>query len=54
MRIEPVFGFAVPTGIAGIAHTLLDPRQNWTDVAYDAAAEKLVGLFLKNFQKFGD
>lgn len=55
LRVDPVFGFAVPTKVEGIADKLLDPRQNWTDVAaYDAAAEKLVGLFLKNFQKFGD
>src|SRR6059036_1862826 len=36
-RREPVFGLDVPTQIAGVKETLLDPRQTWSDpVAYDA------------------
>lgn len=55
MRIDPVFGFAVPVRVEGIADSLLDPRRNWADAgAYDDAAERLVGLFLKNFEKFGE
>ncbi|HEY8595294.1 MAG TPA: phosphoenolpyruvate carboxykinase [Devosiaceae bacterium] len=53
MRIDPIFGFAVPRAVEGIDPALLDPRSNWSDpVAYDAQAAKLVGLFEANFEKF--
>ncbi len=53
-RIEPLFGFEVPTEVQGIEPRLLDPRQTWADGdAYDAQAAKLVGLFRENFRKFG-
>ena len=53
-RIDPVFGLAVPAHVQGINDTLLEPRRTWADSdAYDRAAEKLVGLFQKNFEKFG-
>lgn len=53
-RQDPLFGFAVPVAIPGIEPRLLDPRQTWPDGdAYDAQATKLVGLFRKNFEKFG-
>ncbi len=55
MRIDPVFGLAVPKAVAGIDPRLLDPRASWADGdAYDAQAAKLVGLFVNNFRKFGD
>lgn len=54
MRIDPAFGLAVPTAVDGIASALLDPRQSWADpAAYDRQAEKLNGLFARNFEKFG-
>jgi len=55
MRIDPIFGLAVPEAIEGIDAKLLDPRQSWADAAaYDRQAEKLLGLFAANFRTFGD
>lgn len=55
MRIDPVFGLAVPEAVDGIDPRLLDPRRSWADAsAYDRQAEKLLGLFANNFKKFGD
>ena len=53
MTIDPVFGFAVPTGLPGVASKLLDPRSTWDDPrAYDETAARLVGMFTENFAKF--
>lgn len=47
------FGFAVPTDLEGVEPHLLHPRKTWRDkLAYDAQAAKLVGMFVKNFEKF--
>ncbi len=46
MRIDPFFGFAVPTSSPGVTADVLDPRQTWTDQeAYDRQAADLVELF---------
>ncbi len=53
MRTDPNFGFAVPEHAAGIDPKILDPRATWADPrAYDAMARKLVGMFVRNFEKF--
>ena len=58
MRIDPVFGFEVPREAPGIDSRILDPRildprATWADRnAYDRQAEKLVGMFQVNFDKF--
>jgi len=53
-RIDPLFGFAVPLSVEGVAPRLLDPRQCWADTdAYDSQALRLVELFRNNFKKFG-
>ena len=55
VEIDPVFGLAVPVALKGIDDRLLRPRETWADpAAYDAQAEKLLGLFAANYRKFED
>ena len=57
-RTDPNFGFEVPVSVpalekAGIDQSILDPRTTWADGSeYDATADKLVKLFVKNFEPF--
>ena len=52
-RMDPVFGFAVPTAVAGVDPRILNPRDTWADPsAYDAQAQKLADMFVANFEKF--
>jgi phosphoenolpyruvate carboxykinase (ATP) len=54
-RREPVFGLEVPRHVPGVPDDVLDPRNTWKDAAaYDAQAQKLTGLFRKNFEQFAD
>jgi phosphoenolpyruvate carboxykinase (ATP) len=49
----PGLNVEIPTALPGIDASLLDPRRGWADpAAYDAAAAKLIGLFIDNFRKF--
>jgi phosphoenolpyruvate carboxykinase (ATP) len=53
MRVDPMFGFQVPTTLAGVDPRILNPRETWADkAAYDSQARALVDMFNKNFQKF--
>ena len=53
MRIDPLFGFQVPTSLPGVEPEILNPRDTWADKgAYDAQARSLVDMFNKNFAKF--
>jgi phosphoenolpyruvate carboxykinase (ATP) len=53
MRTDPVFGFQVPTALAGVDPAILTPRDTWSDkAAYDTQARALVEMFNKNFEKF--
>ena len=54
-RVDPNFGFQVPVSVPGVDAQILDPRATWADTAaYDAAAAKLVDLFVENFAQFED
>ncbi len=47
------FGFDVPLMVPGVDPALLDPRRTWADpAAYDAQAQRLVGLFAANFGQY--
>jgi phosphoenolpyruvate carboxykinase (ATP) len=53
MRTDPLFGFQVPTALAGVDPAILNPRETWADkAAYDVQARALVDMFNKNFAKF--
>jgi phosphoenolpyruvate carboxykinase (ATP) len=53
MRVDPVFGFEVPTEAPGVESRLLDPRATWPDAAaYDQQASRLAKMFFENFAKF--
>ncbi len=55
MRVDPVFGFQVPTRAPSVPPEILDPRATWTDpAAYDEQARRLAGLFGENFEQFKD
>ena len=54
---HPVFGMKIPKSCPGVPSEILDPKNTWQDkAAYDAAAEKLRGMFQKNFadKRFGE
>ena len=52
-RVDPIFGFDVPTEIEGVPNEILTPRQTWKDSgAYDAKAKELASKFQENFEKF--
>ena len=55
MRIDPHFGFAVPTSCPGVPDKVLNPRDTWEDpAAYDKKAQELVRRFIDNFAQFED
>ncbi|UVI40531.1 phosphoenolpyruvate carboxykinase [Qipengyuania spongiae] len=54
-RKDPNFGFEVPVSVPGVDDGILDPRSTWSDKEeYDRTAQKLVQLFVDNFEPFAD
>jgi len=52
-RAHEQFGLNYVTEVPDVDPTVLDPRSGWKDrAAYDAAAAKLVKMFVKNFERF--
>lgn len=50
---HPVFGYQMPTSCPNAPSELLNPRNTWTDKsAYDAQANKLANMFVKNFEQY--
>lgn len=51
-RVDPVFGFAVPTHCPGVPDRLLDPRHAWEEPdAYDRQARELATAFRENMAR---
>jgi phosphoenolpyruvate carboxykinase (ATP) len=54
-RLDPNFGFEVPTSCPDVPASFLDPRTTWADPdAYDQAAGKLVAMFKANFAGYAE
>ncbi|MBI1868007.1 MAG: phosphoenolpyruvate carboxykinase (ATP), partial [Methylocystis sp.] len=52
-RADPSFGLLAPQSAPGIDSDLLDPVKTWASKEeFAATANKLVGMFRKNFVKF--
>ena len=50
---DPVFGIGVPESCPGVPAEVLQQRSTWADgAAYDAQAQKLAAMFVKNFERF--
>ncbi|MFN7313618.1 MAG: phosphoenolpyruvate carboxykinase (ATP) [Bacteroidota bacterium] len=50
---HPVFGYMMPKSCINVPAELLNPRNTWADKnAYDAQANKLANMFVKNFEQF--
>ncbi len=48
-----VFGYAMPKSCPNVPAELLNPRNTWADkAAYDAQANKLANMFVKNFEQY--
>ncbi len=57
LRIDPIFGIAVPENCAGVPSEILDPRLSWEKAgvgaeAYDQQAQNLAAKFKENFKQF--
>ncbi len=54
-RTDEIFGLAFPTAVPNVPSSVLNPRDAWADpAAYDETANKLAGMFVKNFESFAD
>ena len=52
-RVDPFFGFQVPTACPDVPSEVLTPEKTWSDRgAYHSKARELAGLFHENFAAF--
>ncbi|MDR3561147.1 MAG: phosphoenolpyruvate carboxykinase (ATP) [Negativicutes bacterium] len=52
---HPIFNLAIPAKCPGVPDAILMPQSTWSDqTAYEKQAERLAGMFHKNFAKFPD
>lgn len=52
---HPVFGYMMPKACPNVPAELLNPRNTWSDkAAYDAQANKLANMFVKNFEQYAN
>jgi len=50
---HPVFGYSMPKTCPNVPAELLNTRNTWADkTAYDAQANKLANMFVKNFEQY--
>jgi len=50
---HPIFGYHMPVTCPNVPADLLNPRNTWADkTAYDAQANKLANMFVKNFEQY--
>jgi phosphoenolpyruvate carboxykinase (ATP) len=50
---HPIFGYQMPTACPNVPSEILNPRNTWADKdAYDAQANKLGNMFVKNFEQY--
>ena len=52
-RVDPIFGFEVPTALHAVDPAVLDPKSTWVDKdAYDAQEKKLAQMYIDNFKQY--
>jgi phosphoenolpyruvate carboxykinase (ATP) len=50
---DPIFGLPIPEHCPEVPSDILQPRQTWSNPQkYDAAAQRLAGLFAENLRKY--
>ena len=54
-EVDPIFGFEVPKALEGVDSNVLNPKTTWSSSEeFDATAEKLAGMYIKNFEKYNE
>src|SRR5262249_53664618 len=52
-QIDPIFGLRIPLRCPGVPEHLLVPANTWANSSdYDATANRVAQLFIKNFEKY--
>ncbi len=52
---DDIFNLEIPLHCQGVPSEILDPSSTWSDKRdYAVAAKRLAGLFVRNFERFGD